>query len=415
MRPALITVALGGLSIGVMALESHSADVRAFASRLRFLFQGEPSSAQAVLGTIAGSMMAVLSIVYSVLIMALSLASMQFSPRILGGLMRDPVSQRTFGLFIGTFVYCLLVLGSIGPDPAAVPRIAISLAIVLALVSLGQLVYFIHRTALGIQANHLIERVAAEATAVIDEQFAAPAGDDDPAPPDVPPSEDAVPVEAVRAGYVQLVDDVGLCAVAAEARVTIHVMRAPGDFVVAGGVLARVSPPSRATSEVRQAIETAFDVGSIRTMQQDHEYGVRQIVDVALKAISPAVNDPSTAVTCIDHLGHLLARLARRADPARVLGVEGGRVVQTRPGFEHTLDLAMNQLRQYARGDMSVSLRLMRALQEVARATTQPRRLARIGMHARLVAEGISPSFQAEDREPLERLAAEVAASTRRA
>ncbi len=142
-------------------------------------------------------------------------------------------------------------------------------------------------------------------------------------------------------------------------------------------------------------------------MQQDLEFGLRQIVDIGLKAISPAINDPSTAATCIDHLGHLLAHLATRQSPAALLerpSLGGGpaRVIMRRHSFQRALDLAFNQLRQYGRTDMAVSIRMLRALEEIASATSAAERLARVWHHGRLVVAACGKDFQPEDREELE-------------
>ena len=407
LRPALITLALAGLAVGLVDLEVRRPTGRP-EGRFAWMLLGEPSSAQAVLGTIAGSMMAVVSIVYSVLVMALSLASMQFSPRILGGFMRDRISQTTLGVFIGTFTYCLIGLRSVRSEPAFVPAVAVSGALVLALLALGWLIFFIHHIASGIQANSLVERIARETEQVIDEVCPHPAVATDAAAEVLPEAPaDAVVVTAPRAGYIQLMSEDNLLALALARGVTIKVTRAMGDFVPRGGELALMWPAASADVGARAACAAAFDLGTARTMQQDLEFGLRQIVDIGLKAISPAVNDPSTAATCIDHLGHLLAHLATRESPAalRELPRPGGgaaRVVMRRHSFQRALDLALNQLRQYGRTDMAVSIRMLRALEEIAGATSAPERLARVWHHGRLVVTACGKDFQPEDREELE-------------
>ncbi|MBA3542403.1 MAG: DUF2254 domain-containing protein, partial [Deltaproteobacteria bacterium] len=302
-RPAMITAGIAITGLVLIELERSGTLPRWEGGG--WFFQNDPGSAQTVLGAIAGSMMAVVSIVYSVLVVALSLASVQLSPRILGGFVRDRVSQRTLGVFIGTFTYCLLVMRSMSSNPPWVATWATALGFVLGLLCLGFLIYFIHHIATGIQVNNLVDRIATETEAVIDEVYPHGA---DPAVPAVP--EAAASVVATRSGYLQLVDNDGLADIARRGRLMIHVSVEPGDFVARGGELARLS--GAITPDQAQECASAFDLGPVRTMQQDVAFGIRQLVDIALKAISPAVNDPSTATICIDRLGSLLAETARR-------------------------------------------------------------------------------------------------------
>jgi uncharacterized membrane protein len=180
-----------------------------------------------------------------------------------------------------------------------------------------------------------------------------------------------------------------------------------GTFVAEGLPLVVVAPAVTA-SETR-AIQSAIDLGPIRTMQRDVEFGLRKIVDIGLKAISPAVNDPSTAATCIDHLGRLLVRVARR----RPVQVDHGGVALPQTTLPDLVDLSFEQLRQYGRTDMAVALRLMRVLGEVASATRDPATLARIEVHARLLETAAAAAFPIEDREELVRRRAIVRDRTR--
>lgn len=365
----------------------------------------EPGAAQVVLGTLAGSLMTVVSVVYSILLVALSLASMQFSTRILAGFMRDRTSQNTLGLLLGSFVFALLTLRAVRLDPPFVPGVAVSVAIGLAVSSLLALVWFIHHIVQSIQANHLVDRLAAQTEPVIDEVF--PPAVDVPVP--APPVQaGAARVPATTSGYVQLVDVERLLGVAAQAGAEIHLLRAMGRFAPAGAPLFAVSPAAALTPAVADALRAALDLGPVRTLQQDAEWGLRQIVDIALKALSPAVNDPSTAATCLDHLTRLLIRAAGRGCPPVVSSRGGGRVIVPQPTLADLIDLAFEQIRQYARGDMAVSLRLCRALRDVASCTRDPAALARIEAQARLLAAGLSDVFAAEERDELLRRLTEI-------
>lgn len=392
-RPGVILLGCAGLAVGLPPAE------RVFLPALSARLATEPSTAQVVLSTLAGSMMTVVSVVYSILLVALSLASMQFSTRVLALLMRDRVSQNTLGLFVGTFVYCLLTLRTVHTEPAYVPGVALGLGLALALGSLAALVYFIHHIVRGIQANHLVDRIATETEAVIDEVFVAAWDGRGEA---TVPSLEGDDVLSATSGYVQLVNVEGLRALATGGR-TIVLLRPMGSFVPEGAALFRVtSPVSEAEAE---ALRGAIDVGPVRTMQQDVEYGIRQIVDVALKAISPAVNDPSTAATCIDHLSRLLVRVGPRAAPP----IDHGGVYVPAPTHGDLVDLAFEQIRQYARSDMAVALRLMRAFGDIAGAMRSPAGLARVEAQARLVEAAARAHFAPEECDELARRRAVVA------
>lgn len=390
-RPGLIIVALGLLGVLVPPLEAR------LLPHASAWLGTEPASAQVLLGTVAGSMMTVISVVYSILLVALSLASMQFSTRVLGGMMRSRVSQHILGLFAGTFVYCLVLLRSVHVDPAPeVPGVALSLALALALTSLGGLVYFIHHIVQAIQAYHLVDRIATDTEAVIDAVFTeAGVPTDVPAP--APLAPDAVVVCATASGYIQALDVEGLRRLVPQGGrlVVVHAM---GAFVSRGLPLAYaeggpVDP---------EAVRAAFDMGPVRTLQDDVEFGLRQIVDIALKAISPAVNDPSTAATCIDHLGRLLIHLAGR----RALPRERDGLVLPQPTHPDLIDLAFEQIRQYSRTDMAVALRQMRVLGDVASVTRHRASLDRLAAHGRLIEAAARAAFQTEDCDELERRSA---------
>ncbi len=402
-RPALMLLFLAVVAVALPYVEERSAVFRAIGRRLMWAVPDEPAAVQVVLGTIAGSVMTVVSIVYSVLIVALSLASTQFSPRILAGFMRDRTSQRILGLFIGTFTYCLLVLRSTHsvPEPF-VPTTSVFGALFLALTCLGSLLFFVHHMANAIQANHIVDRIASETEVVIDEALPRQTIETKDVPP-LPVSSDDNIVRATSSGYVQLVALEHLVTVARSAGVTLHLVRNIGQFVPQGGKLVVAS--GRIDADTRAACVNAFDLGAVRTMQEDFEFGIRQIVDIALKAISPAVNDPSTAVTCIDHLSRLLGRVAQRGDSEMVRRDEStGKILLVLPahGFSRTLDLALNQIRQYGKTDVAVLLRLTRALSDVADMTENSAHLAAISRHASMIRTVAAP-LSADDRLELDR------------
>lgn len=393
-RPGSVIVGLGVLALLLPAWE-HAHPVP-----LSWLVPGETPAAQVLVGTIAGSMMTVVSVVYSILLVALSLASVQFSTRILTNFMRDRVSQWVLGLLVGTFLYSLLLLRAL--TGTAVPQISVAVDLGLAMASLGGLLVFIQHLVRSVQANHIAASIACATVSVIDEVFPPAAeGAARPAIPAAPAT--ARPILARSSGYVQLIDMSGLQALSGEP--TVWVQRPMGSFVPEGGVVALVIGLDPAHDP---AVLAAFDLGRERTLQLDAEYGVRQIVDVALKAISPAVNDPSTGATCIDHLTALVMRAATRGAPVERFPAARGAGVIWVPQTDASaiLDLAVTQLRQYGRADMAVLLRLTNLLVEVSRisAGRDPRLAERIRVHAELIGVSVGKFAPPDQVEALRRI-----------
>jgi len=412
-RPLVITVALAVTAVILLNAESAHEDLLRAASRHNWLLIGDAGAAQIVLGTIAASTMTVVAVVFSVIVMALTLASTQFSPRILRGLMKDRAGQNTMGIFVGTFIYSLLALGSIrgGPDPF-VPSMASGLAMILGLACLLQLLYFIHHISEAIQVNTIVDAIAGDTEKIVEASF--PERDAEREGADAAPAERSaeesgrgkvLEVRAEGPGYIQLIDYPSLEELARAGSCSLHIPCAPGDFVVKGEVLARLSCEEPAAPEdLADPVREAFDIGRIRTMQQDVAFGIRQIVDIGLKAISPAVNDPSTAVTCIDHLGRIMSLVARRGDPRSVLRDSKGRclLVHKVRNFETLLDLSFNQIRQYGKRDIAVALRTLKALITIASATDEPDRLKALERHARVLHDEVRGSFHPEDMKEFE-------------
>jgi uncharacterized membrane protein len=229
------------------------------------------------------------------------------------------------------------------------------------------------------------------------------------------------PVLAPRSGYIRSIDESRLLAAARDGDAGLRIDRTIGQFVIAGTPLLEATPPERVTDSLRAACHHAFDIGPARTMRQDIEFGILQIVDIALKAISPAVNDPTTALTCIDQLGRILIRAAMRQPPPTTLRDADGRprLILRRTSFPRLLDVAFSQIGHSGKADVAVPLRLMRVLGELAVAIPHaPYRIA-VLEQARRLAAACAGGFPDADRDELnERLVAVeqvVAASSRAA
>jgi uncharacterized membrane protein len=371
-RPLVIALILGALGAGLSSFEEATPAIAVWIPSTLFPSHDDPVVAQIILSSIATSIMTVVSIVFAILLMTLTLASTQFSPRILIGFVRDRTTQWTLGLFLGTFSYCMAALPAARTLPHAfVPVATVMGAMVLAVLCVGWLIFFINHISQSISVNHIVDRIARETELVIDEFMPFPRGSYD-APDRVAltlPADGAV--ISRQSGYIRYIDIKRLVALAKDYQVSLQIERRVGQFVPAGAPLLRVSKAARVSADRALHLMATFDIGPARTLQQDVEFGIIQIVDIALRAMSPAVNDPSTAISCVDQLSRILIRWISRApppsqfyDPPHVLRVDVPWI-----GFEGLLDTAFEQIRHYASSDVAVSLRLLRALNDIAQTT----------------------------------------------
>ena len=316
-------------------------------------------------------------------LMTLALASSQYTSRILRNFMSDRVTQIVLGVFAGIFTYCLIVLRTIrgGEDGVFVPGLAVSFSVVLAMGGIGVLIFFIHHISASIQAANIIASVADETMLVVDRLFPEKLGDgrvdDDEACPTPPPFLEHIwkAVPAKGNGYIQSLDNAALLRLACENKTIVRMEHAIGEFVVRGAALASLALEKPPEKEIIAALQAAYAIDRHRTVSQDAAFGIRQIVDIALKALSPGINDTTTAVMCVDYLSAILARLAPRPIPSSHRCVEGElRVIAKGPNFESLLTHAFDQIRRSADGNVTILLRILQALQILAGLVTGPRR-----------------------------------------
>ncbi|MGD0228028.1 MAG: DUF2254 domain-containing protein [Terriglobia bacterium] len=391
-RPLIIALSLGCAGALLSWLEEAAPALSAWVPAMLFPSHSDPQVAQVILAGIAASIMTVVSIVFAILLMTLTLASMQFSPRIIVSFVRDRVTQWTLGIFLGTFCYCMAALPAARSAPIAFAPVATVLgAMLLALICVSWLLYFIHHISQAINVNQIVDRIAGETVAMIDEMMPHPrryprVDTSDP----IDPSTWGTTALCETSGYIRFIDTARLLDVAKSRRVKVQVLRRVGQFVPEGVPLLKVYKGERLSPEAARELRDAFDSGPSRTLQQDIEFGVLQIVDIALKAISPAVNDPSTAISCVDQLSRVLIRFASREVPSPLLCDPPGvvRVCVMWSDFERMLDSAFEQIRLYSQGDLAVSLRMMRALGDIAVTTPDPDDRRRLVERGRRIVEG---------------------------
>lgn len=373
LRPFAIAVTLGLGGLALSTLEAQRPELSALAPRLLFPAGADPQLAQTLLSDIATSIMTVVSIVFAILLMTLTLASTQFSPRILVSFARDGVTQWTLGVFLGTFAYCIAVLPGVLERP--VPVLAVAGAMVLATVCTGWLIYFIQHISNAISVNNIVDRIRRETESIIDEIMPLQR-----ALPPLAPQEAAhhapldFEIASRQSGYIRYIDIGRLLSLAKSHRICLRLERRIGHFVPEGVLLMRTSDGDRISDELKLMLLQAVDIGPTRNMQQDVEFGIVQIVDIGLRALSPAVNDPTTAISCVDQLTSILIRWLSRSPPQSRFYAPSHvlRVIIHQAHIDGLLDLAFEQIRHYASADAAVSLRLMRAFCDIASVTADP-------------------------------------------
>lgn len=378
--PTLIVA--GSVTLAVVVIQIDSVGIDQWLGQWPLVFGAGAAGARGMMSTIAGSMITVVGVTFSMILVVLALASSQYTSRILRNFMRSRVTQIVLGIFTGIFTYCLIVLRSIrsGVDGAFVPNLAVSFGFVMAVGGVGALIFFIHHIASSIQASTIIASVAGETEAAIDELFPANLGQADASEEQPTRQHPAAvltwqTVLARDSGYIESVDLVALRNLACDQQTIVRMEHAIGAFVVAQTPLAYLAMHDAPDNETVAALQATFRIGRHRTVTEDATYGIRQIVDMALKALSPGIMDTTTAVMCVDYLTAILARIASRRLPACQFYENGNlRVITKRPSFESLLDESFDQIRCSSGGDVAIILRLLGAFGTLAVLTVAPDR-----------------------------------------
>ncbi|MEO8352614.1 MAG: DUF2254 domain-containing protein [Chthoniobacteraceae bacterium] len=394
--PGLLGLAAVGLSVLTINLDHTFAKSGDAISD--WIWTGGAEGARQMLSTIAGSMITVLGVVFSITIVALSLASTQFGPRLLRNFMGDRFTQVVLGSLAGTYLYCLLVLRTIRDldETSFVPHISVTCGLLFAVLCTGLLIVFIHHVASSILAENVVARVADDLTGGIERLFPSKIGDetedddrDGGEEKALPFPEKCASVESHDSGFVQGISGDSLLKLAAERDLVIRITLRPGNFVAAGDTIAEVGPIEKIEDLIRDAVREAFILGRYRTPTQDLEYSIDQLVETAVRALSPGINDPFTAMSCIEWLGVALIELAGRSFPSAVRRdeEENPRLWIKAHTYRKFTDACFLQLRQYGCTSMAVSVRLLEVIMRVARRARYASDREALRHHAKLIAE----------------------------
>jgi uncharacterized membrane protein len=375
-----------------------------------FVFQGTPDDARTLLIAISSTLATVIALVLGLTVVALQLAATQFSPRLLRNFLRDPLNQVVLSIFVASFTYATAGLFTVGVSAGQrvedYPRLAVSLALVLLFLSLVVLVFFIHHLAHSIQIDEVMTSVLRITLRVIDADLPSKGVSGEPAP--TPPSW-AVAVPAYRSGWVQTLHPELLLPIAVDDDLVVVGSTMVGEYVVAGAPLLWVWRPSADGTppdpeKLHVASREAVRIGFERTAEQDVAFGVRQLADIAVKALSPAVNDPYTSIQALEHLGVVLAALARRTLGSQHLHDSEGatRVVMPGRDLHYFLDLATGQIRRYGAAEPRVDRALLRVLRSTGRFCVDAADRRQVSAQVRLVLEAAEQAIrQPEDLAPV--------------
>jgi len=350
-----------------------------------WLNANQPDGARSLLSTVSGSMIGIAGVTFSITMVAMVMAASQFGPRLLSNFMRDRGNQITLGIFIATFVYGVMVLRTVQSadlggqatskvDPF-VPHLAVLIAIALAVVSLGAFIYFIHHAAESINVSRVVAQVGRDFAQAIDRVYPESMGEPGGGDPHTREAilgadfyDNCVEIFADGTGYVQGVDTDGLLDLATSNDLFFRVAYRPGDFVSQGHALVLAAPASRVDEGVCDRVRSSFAWGSERSRAQDIYFHSDQLAEIATRALSSGINDPRTAMMCMDWLGAGLERAASRSQPHPVrLDSDGAPRIATFPvTFEHLTDHVFDSLRPYVSGDRNAALYALDVLGRLA-------------------------------------------------
>jgi uncharacterized membrane protein len=411
--PTLMVVLAIGLSFLTIAIDQRQATDSI--GELGWASSLGPNGSRAILSAIAGSMVSVATTAFSITIVALQLASSQFGPRLLRNFMQDTGNQVVLGTFISTFVYSLMVLRTINgvDDNEFVPHLAVTCGLILAIASIGVLIYFIHHSASSIQVDQVIKKVGSDLDHAIDRLFPEKIGRSASKPQQEQSIAEISPnfaqvscsIKAIAGGYVQAIDDKQLMQIATEKHLLLQVQQRPGHFVVQGSELLRVFPKEKVNKQLTAQINQAFVLGSQRTEQQDIEFSIDQLVEIAVRALSPGINDPFTAIRCIDQLNAALCHFAQREIPSPYRYSDHGqlRIIAEPIAFADVADAAFNQIRQYGQSSVAVTIRLLEAITVIASFTHRAADQMTLRRHADMIERGSQAGVAEElDRQAIQ-------------
>ncbi|MEO8072158.1 MAG: DUF2254 domain-containing protein [Acidobacteriota bacterium] len=399
----------GSIILALLLIDAESLVDREMLLKYPRLFGLGADGSRGMLTAIASSMLTVAALAFSLTLAALAQASAQYSPRILRNFMRDRINQFVLGYFVSVFAYCLIVLRTIrgANDLEFVPALAVMGGLILAIGGIVVLIYFIHHIATSLQVSEIIGNIVDETREAVETLFPKEMGK----PAEKPEKTEAQIIETYKywrkipaqaSGYIQYVDTDQLTEWAQENGFIVKMERGIGQFVGKGAALVSLTGEEQSfkqkiTDETEDEINNVFSINRYRTIEQDIGFGIRQIVDIALKALSPGINDTTTAVTCIDFLSIIISEIAGKQLPEPVRIKDGKICVLVKADdFRQYVETAFDQIRINGKANQAIFQRLLEALKFVAENTQKKNRLAIVGEQINLIGEFAEQTLQTE-------------------
>lgn len=381
------TMVISAILIAFFLIEVELLADYSLADRWPRIFGAGAEGSRAMLSTIASSMITVAGVAFSITIVALALVSEQYTSRVLRNFMSDRANQTVLGLFVSVFVYCLVVMRTIrgGDEGAFVPSIAVLFGLGLAVVGIFYLIYFIHHMSQSIQVAHVLANIAEETRRSIDRVFPDCAGTpcEVHRPPTIPEGWAWFPVRAARTGYVEFIEMDPLFSHAQKHDAIARMNVRPGDFIVEGSPWLHLAAPDEPEPEQCDLLCRLIAIGLQRTIEQDPSFGIRQMVDIALRALSPGVNDTTTAITSLDYITALLTELLSRSETGAYRAHDGKiHIILRMLDFDWMIREAYAQIRQNAGGNVAVLHRLLDSIAALEQATAAAHLRESLALHS---------------------------------
>jgi uncharacterized membrane protein len=401
-----VAAALGVFFLSQSLDRAHHAGAIALPA---WLNQGSAADARALLSATAGAIITTLGLVLSITVLTLSIAASQFGQRLLRRYMRDRGTQACIGVFAATFVFSLLTLLSVtsrSNEKEYVPWLSIWISTLWALACIGVLIYYINHVALSIQVNNVLADLSADFRWAIRQNHRP----NTPLIRSIPEVRADFALTASVTGYIQLIDYRALAAAAAEADAVVQFLCRPGQFVVKGTTLAVAEGRNLSGSRLRGVFDRTIRIGVRRTVMQDPEFAIAQIVEIALRAMSPGVNDPNTAVSCVNWMADGIRELAQYSsrNPVHVDSNGNLRVIESVNPFECVIAAAYDPIRQVARNSPMLTIGMLDAISLIAPFVMAETGREALSNQVQLASEGFFSNAVSGDRE-------DVAAAYRRA
>ncbi|MBW6479946.1 MAG: DUF2254 domain-containing protein [Bacteroidales bacterium] len=399
--PILILFFTIGLAIGFIYLDSqiqYSAE-----GILKYVLPASVESARSLLGIIAGAMIGVAGTVFSITLVVLTLASSQLGSRLVRNFMYDKLNQVVLGTYVASFVYCLLILSSLKENDNFyfVPAFSVLFALASAIAGIILLIVFIHHVSMSIQSDKVISDISDTMSKSIIKLFPEDIGHEEDIPaPDIDSLKQKYnfrdEIKCTKNGYLQSVDGEGLLGIAEQNDCIIILHHRPGDFLVQNMVVCEILCNKECEKDVHEKIHNYFIIGKVRTPLQDAEFSIHQMVEVASRALSPGVNDPYTAIACIDNLTSVMCYLTgvQFSSPFRYDSENNLRLIADNHTFAGMLNAAFNQIRQYAEGSPSVMIRLLEAMISINSFARTGNHRKEIAQHAEMLLKAAERSFK---------------------